>query len=581
MKAALYARVSTVAQGEEEKASIPEQIARIEEYCQSKGYEVIDRYVDIGYAGSKSKRPEFQRMLEDARQRRFDVIVAWKADRLSRGMYPAAALMEVIEPLEIKLEAVEEHLDMNYFAMLAVVGKMEIDNIRARCQMGKKARAKSGKLICGKANVCYGFDYDKETGKRVENDKVDIVRSIFYQVGEENKPIQTMGRDLIAKGILSPSGKKHWANSSLHRILTNEAYIGRTWAFTKRMIKGDKIQVQRKPKDEWVEIPDCTPAIIDEALFNKVQERLKRNKELARRNVKRDYLLRGLVRCSRCGWTYHGAQKRYETKAGMKDYLYYRCSSSFRPNAKHCDNPSWKAEKLEHIVWQEVFNVLSEPQAVLAGLRAIREDDANILNQELSEIEGRLKDLDDDQYNLLDQSLRGFPPEMIERENEKVNTSRNELAKRKAELETRIQLAKQAEADIGNIKRACEIVKGNLKELNFETRRKALEALDIKVWIDGGRVTIEGTIPVAYGAVASIPSKRNGERMPSIAAGQRTQSGHNISLACGRPHLGQMGGIIRGSIWWQERQIKAPSLPQPMQYGGKRKSSAAPFSLAN
>jgi hypothetical protein len=42
-----------------------------------------------------------------------------------------------------------------------------------------------------------------------------------------------------------------------------------------------------------------------------------------------------------------------------------------------------------------------------------------------------------------------------------------------------------------------------------------------------------------------------------------------------------MGGIIRGSTWWQERQIKAPSLPQPMQYGGKRKSSAAPFSLAN
>jgi len=528
MRSALYARVSTLAQGEEEKASIPEQIARIEEHCQGKGYEIIDRYVDIGYSGSKSKRPEFQRMLEDARQGKFEVIVAWKADRLSRGMYPAAALMEVIEPLDIKLEAVEEHLDVNYFAMLAVVGKMEIDNIKARCKMGKEARAKSGKLICGKANVCYGFDYDKETGKRAENDQIEILKSIFYQAGEEGKPLQTIGRDLTARGILSPSGNKHWANASLHRILTNEAYIGRTWAFTKRMIKGDRIKVERKSRDQWIEIPDCTPAVIDEALFNKVQERLKRNRELARRNVKRDYLLRGLVYCSKCGWRYQGAQKKYETKEGMKDYLYYRDSSSFRPVAKPCDNPSWKAEGLENIVWEKVSEVLSDPQVVIEGIKAIQNDDTNVLNQELADTEERLKVLDDEQYSLLDQSLRGFPPEMIEEENQKINASRNELAKRKAELETRIQSAKQAEVDIGNIQKACEIVKGNLTELTFDTKRKALEALNIRVWIDKGKVTIEGVIP--YGAIASIPSKRNGERIPSMAACHRTQSGHITPL---------------------------------------------------
>ena len=107
MRAALYARVSTPAQGEEDKTSIPEQIARSEQHCQEKGHSIADRYVDIGYSGAKSKRPEFQRMLNDAKKGKFDVIVCWKADRLSRGMYPAAALMEVIEPLGIKLEAVK------------------------------------------------------------------------------------------------------------------------------------------------------------------------------------------------------------------------------------------------------------------------------------------------------------------------------------------------------------------------------------------------------------------------------------------------------------------------------------------
>ncbi len=121
--------------------------------------------------------------------------------------------------------------------------------------------------------------------------------------------------------------------------------------------------------------------------------------------------------------------KKYQTKEGMKDYLYYRCSATFRPAARPCDNPSWKAEELENIVWQKVSEVLSNPQVVIAGIKAIQNDDANILNKELSEIEKRLRILDEDQYNLLDQSLRGFPHEIIERENEKINASRNELAK--------------------------------------------------------------------------------------------------------------------------------------------------------
>ena len=69
--------------------------------------------------------------------------------------------------------------------------------------------------------------------------------------------------------------------------------------------------------------------------------------------------------------------------------------------------------------------------------------------------------------------------------------------------------------------------------------------------------------------------------MPSIAAGQPTQSGHSIPLGWGRPHLGQIGGEIRGSDRRQKSQMKLPSRPQPTQYCGKRKLSAAPLSLTN
>ena len=95
-RAAIYARVSDKSQDTEDKTSISEQISDMEAHCERRGLTIVARYQEVGRGWSK-KRPEFQRMLADARQGRFDTIVCWKSDRLSRGMYPAAALMEVIE----------------------------------------------------------------------------------------------------------------------------------------------------------------------------------------------------------------------------------------------------------------------------------------------------------------------------------------------------------------------------------------------------------------------------------------------------------------------------------------------------
>ena len=91
-RAAIYARVSDKSQAEDDKTSLSEQTTEMEAYCEGKGMTVTARYQEVGRGWSK-KRPEFQRMLADARNGRFDTIVCWKSDRLSRGMYPAAALM--------------------------------------------------------------------------------------------------------------------------------------------------------------------------------------------------------------------------------------------------------------------------------------------------------------------------------------------------------------------------------------------------------------------------------------------------------------------------------------------------------
>ena len=79
---------------------------------------ITARYQEVGHGWSKS-RPEFQRMLADARSGLFDTIVCWKSDRLSRGMYPAAALMEVVEAYQVQLKAVMDAIAMKTFGLMA------------------------------------------------------------------------------------------------------------------------------------------------------------------------------------------------------------------------------------------------------------------------------------------------------------------------------------------------------------------------------------------------------------------------------------------------------------------------------
>ena len=81
-RAAIYARVSDKSQDGEDKTSIAEQTGDMEAYCKGKGLSITARYQEVGRGWSK-KRPEFQRMLADARRGRFDTIVCWKSDRLS------------------------------------------------------------------------------------------------------------------------------------------------------------------------------------------------------------------------------------------------------------------------------------------------------------------------------------------------------------------------------------------------------------------------------------------------------------------------------------------------------------------
>ena len=182
LRVAIYSRVSLQSQAEEEKVSLSEQVGDMEAYCKDRGRTIVNHYQDVG-AGWSKNLPGFQRMLADAKLGLFDIIVCWKSDRLCRGIYRAAPIMEVVEAHNIRLEAVKDTIDMKTFVLMAAIAKMELDNIRERTTMGKRGAAKQGRIPNGA--VAYGYRIGDDGRPEIYEPEAEVVRRIFRQYVEE------------------------------------------------------------------------------------------------------------------------------------------------------------------------------------------------------------------------------------------------------------------------------------------------------------------------------------------------------------------------------------------------------------
>ena len=396
-RAAIYARVSDKSQDAEDKTSISEQLSDMEAHCQRRGLTIVARYQEVGRGWSK-KRPEFQRMLADARQGRFDTIVCWKSDRLSRGMYPAAALMEVVEAHRINLEAVMDAIDLKTFGLMAAVGKIELDNFRERSSMGKRGTAKQGRIPI--SNVPYGYRIGEDGRPEVDESEAEIVRRVYRMYVRDGKGAPAITRQLNADGVPLAKEGKRWYDGTVHRILSNETYKGTWWYGRARYVSTEEgIQVYEQPADEWIGVP--FPILIDEDTWERARV-LRRNRWTgAKRNTKVFYLLQHMMKCAECGFLMGGsANTKKEVKRNGKAYKYemdpprryYRCYGYQQMRLQCRPKPMIRAERLEGLVWNEVRKVLENPGLIVAGIEALNsQEDGGALAEEIALVERDLQ----------------------------------------------------------------------------------------------------------------------------------------------------------------------------------------------
>jgi len=192
-RVALYARVSTKHNGQDPET----QLIALREYAGHRGMTVTDEYVDVGISGAKDRRPELDRLMADARRRRFDVVLVARFDRFARSTRHLILALEEFQSLRVDFISLNESVDTSspmgrmVFTVLAAVAELERNIIRERVQAGVDRARRQGKRF-GRPGVI--VDRERIVRLKAEGHSITIaqeygiarstVRSILSRVAE-------------------------------------------------------------------------------------------------------------------------------------------------------------------------------------------------------------------------------------------------------------------------------------------------------------------------------------------------------------------------------------------------------------
>ncbi len=446
---------------------------------------------------SRKERAAFEQMLVDARKGLFDVIVAYRPDRLFRSLWAAARLKQVMDETGVEVETVALPMDKKTLGLWAWVAEQEIENIRERTMMGREAMARAGKLVTG--NPPYGFQYDRSIKQlqHRDNEKTRVLE-LFDWVAQ-GKSIQSLTNNFNRLGILTRNGKP-WSRQQILKILSNPIYVGRAY-WGKRERRNGAVVVAKKSAAERILIP-VTP-IVSEEVFQKVQRQLEKNRVISPRNTKQIYLLQHLLHCRVCGRSFHARCHCTNHGKPLKTpERYYGCRGMQQsPGAYHCRRPAeFYAPTLENVVWDEVAQAFADPKALIEMLKvrnAAATDKAMAIQTEVDLAKEQMKKKQLELQQVLTWARQSLltgdelEPQLAEARNHKQQWER-EVEK----LTQKLGSLQAGDGDLADAEQTCKLIRGRLGKLTLQEKKDFLRLVVERIWVDeNNNLDIEVIVP--------------------------------------------------------------------------------------
>lgn len=400
--AAIYARYSSAAQND---ASIEQQVEECRQYASANGLTIVAVYEDRAKSGRSDNRPGFQKMLRAAERGEFQVLLAYKSNRISRNMQSALTYEQRLSDAGVRVVYCREEFGDNatgrfMLRMMMNMNQFYSENMSEDIRRGMADSASKGRVT---GTVPFGYRKDANGMYAIDEPAAAIVREIFHRTlnGESLADIR---RDFNRRGLKTRLNRP-WSKNSFHCILTNEKYTG-SFNFGE------------------LRIENAIPVIIDKEVYDMMQKKLNGDRIVRKRHRGgNDYLLTGKLYCGYCLAPMVGMSGRSRHD---RNYYYYACQTRRTKNA--CKKEHVRKEDIEaqvvRIVQQNILddrtiewiaeNIMQtarsfQAQSLLteyeSELRDIRKQITNVVNAIAlgvagDEIKDRMDELQEDKRRL-------------------------------------------------------------------------------------------------------------------------------------------------------------------------------------
>lgn len=468
-KVALYIRVSTREQTE--GYSIDAQKDKLVAYAKSRDYIIHNIYIDGGFSGANIDRPALSQLLGDINK--FDVVVAYKLDRLSRSQKDTLYLIEdIFLPNNIDFISISESFDTStpfgkaMVGILSVFAQLEREQIKERMMLGREGRAKEGKYHGG-GQAPIGYDYIE--GNLVVNEyeaiQVKEVARLYLDGYGANSILNKMNQ----QGYKHKYGDKWSGTSCVYNILFNPVYLGKV-NFNGNVYEGEH------------------EAILSEDISEKIKfaHRLRTSDKDTSKCWKAKYLLTGLLFCKRCG-------SRYAIQ-NVHQKRYYNCYSVSKLSKKmikdpNCTNHRWKYKDLDEYVISRVFSVEFDDNYLDPPKEEVSDNSQEIIKDHIKDIDKRINKLLE-LYQIGDDiPLDNIGDKLASLQKEKKKL-KNSIAKKTNSPTENIIKVEEAKEIVSKLKYAWDYA-------TLDEKREILFSLIRRIEIDGDLVDIQWKFNVA------------------------------------------------------------------------------------
>ena len=537
----IYCRLSNDDERDGESVSIENQKLLLQNYVRQRGWNEVDVYIDDGYSGTNFNRPGVQRLIEDAKAKRINLILVKDLSRFGRNYIEFGQYTDYLFPsigcrfiaLNNGIDTMSDNGSTDVMCFLNLFNEFYSRDTSKKVKAVKKACAENGKFMG--TYPAYGYKRDPEDKHHlvIDEDTAPIVRRIFAMrasgmgfhaiaviLNEEG--IQSPGTLYYQrKGQNDPRRVNHrWADATVKNLIRNEVYIGNMVQGKTGTMSYKSRKLISKPEDEWIRVEGTHEAIISQEVWDTVvsidQKRVRKKKT----SDGYKSIFTGLIYCADCGFKMRDHTEKFTYKDGSPGrYSSFICGNYARSGKSACTVHTIYENVLEQLVLADIREKAQfaehDPEQLAQQIIRLKEKEARTrlssYEQELKTAVARISELERLMQNLYEDKCAGTIPQTVFQSlMKKYESERAEKAGAVPELERKVRshLENRQDADHWTevIRRYTEITE--LDETILFELVERIEVGDTKK-VNGLRVC---DIKVYYRYVGNVDDALNQER---------------------------------------------------------------------